>query len=172
MVSSPADLTINVVELLRDPGARKSVAGEFDAAALGADHPAITGPLVVSIELESSLDEVAANGDVVVPWQRPCRRCLRELSADQRVPLSERFSDDPDLIATEVVAPIERGEVDLATLVRDEVLLTVADEPLCSPDCAGLCPTCGAVLADGPCGCPPSSGDERWSVLDELRQPE
>ena len=30
----------------------------------------------------------------------------------------------------------------------------------------------GAVLADGPCGCPPSSGDERWSVLDELRQPE
>ncbi|MEA4815138.1 MAG: DUF177 domain-containing protein [Oscillospiraceae bacterium] len=38
---------------------------------------------------------------------------------------------------------------------------------LCSPDCKGLCPRCGANLNLGPCGCKKET-DSRWSALDSL----
>jgi uncharacterized protein len=38
-------------------------------------------------------------------------------------------------------------------------------QPLCRPDCAGLCPTCGADLNQGPCQCGTAAVDERWSGL-------
>ena len=61
------------------------------------------------------------------------------------------------------------GQIDLAPMVREEVLLAVPDGPLCRPDCPGLCPICGADLAEGPCGCDTTERDERWAVLDQLR---
>ena len=65
--------------------------------------------------------------------------------------------------------PIENGQLDLAPMVREEVLLGVPDAPLCRDDCAGICPSCGADLNDGPCGCTTTVRDERWAVLDQLR---
>ena len=54
-------------------------------------------------------------------------------------------------------------------MVREDVLLGVPDAPLCRADCPGLCPVCGADLADGPCDCDTTVRDERWAVLDQLR---
>ena len=54
-------------------------------------------------------------------------------------------------------------------MVREEVLLGVPDAPLCRPDCAGLCPTCGADRNVGPCDCDTAVRDERWAALDQLR---
>lgn len=60
-------------------------------------------------------------------------------------------------------------QLDLAPLARDAVLLGLPLAPLCRPDCAGLCPTCGAELADGDCDCAPAPPDARWAALDALR---
>ena len=60
--------------------------------------------------------------------------------------------------------PIEHGQLDLAPMVREEVLLGVPEAPLCRPDCPGLCPTCGADLQTGPCGCSTEVRDERWAA--------
>ena len=38
---------------------------------------------------------------------------------------------------------------------------------LCSEDCKGLCPRCGANLNDGPCGCK-REVDPRLAVLAKL----
>ncbi len=63
------------------------------------------------------------------------------------------MSDDPGRTVDPEAFPIERGQLDLAPMVREEVLLGVPDAPLCRDDCAGICPECGADLAAGPCGC-------------------
>lgn len=63
-----------------------------------------------------------------------------------------------------------RGEMlDLQPLVRDALLLELPLAPLCSEDCKGLCPNCGADLNDGPCSCDTRPADPRWSVLDSLK---
>ena len=62
--------------------------------------------------------------------------------------------------------------MDLLPLARDAVLLNLPLAPVCRPDCAGLCPTCGADLNEGPCLCLPVSSNGRWAALDALRGPE
>jgi uncharacterized protein len=43
-------------------------------------------------------------------------------------------------------------------------------QPLCRPECRGLCPDCGSNLNLGPCSCPMKSAEPRWRALTELRQ--
>jgi uncharacterized protein len=66
--------------------------------------------------------------------------------------------------------PILGDHLDLEPLAREAVVLSLPLVPLCRPDCAGLCPTCGADRNAGPCACPPPDGDPRWSALDALRR--
>jgi len=49
------------------------------------------------------------------------------------------------------------------------VLLAVDELRLCRPDCPGLCPVCGRDVSVEPCDCDATLVDERWSVLDQLR---
>ena len=54
--------------------------------------------------------------------------------------------------------------------MREAVLLELPDAPLCRPDCAGLCPTCGTNLNTGTCDCTAPAGDARWAALDDLKR--
>ncbi|MFZ9157663.1 MAG: YceD family protein, partial [Ilumatobacteraceae bacterium] len=65
--------------------------------------------------------------------------------------------------------PIENDQIDLATMVRESVLLDLPDSPVCRPDCAGLCPACGADRNLGDCGCRIETPDPRWAGLDAIR---
>ncbi|MFO7841307.1 MAG: DUF177 domain-containing protein, partial [Fidelibacterota bacterium] len=41
---------------------------------------------------------------------------------------------------------------------------------LCSPDCKGLCPICGANLNHMNCSCKTENYDPRWDKLKELKK--
>ena len=49
--------------------------------------------------------------------------------------------------------------LDLRESVREALLLELPITPYCREDCPGLCPSCGAELALGPCGCTAASSD-------------
>jgi uncharacterized protein len=61
------------------------------------------------------------------------------------------------------------GILDVAPLVRQEVILATPIGVLCRPDCAGLCPTCGRNLNDGPCDCDHDAIDPRLAALKQLK---
>jgi len=77
--------------------------------------------------------------------------------------LYQRIVTDPE--AFEIVG----DQLDLRDVVRELLLLDVPSTPLCQPDCAGLCRTCGANLNDTACACDGPPADPRWSALDQLR---
>ena len=108
------------------------------------------------------------SGTIDVPWRGVCRRCLTPLEAVLHVAVRDRYTADPT--PDDDAFEIDRGQIDLASMVRDEVLLALADERVCRDDCPGLCPVCGHDLSLGPCGCDAATVDDRWSVLDELRE--
>jgi uncharacterized protein len=58
--------------------------------------------------------------------------------------------------------------LDLTEAVRQYRLTAEPMQPLCKPDCLGLCPHCGYNLNEGPCGCPRQETDARWAALAEL----
>ena len=121
---------------------------------------------VTLVPFEGGID---VEGTVTAPWVGTCRRCAEPVSGTLRLAVHERYADaqlsgpsDEDLY------PISDDTVDLGPLVRDAVVLELPMAPLCRPDCAGLCPSCGADRNAGDCGCV-APRDPRWANLDVLR---
>jgi uncharacterized protein len=94
------------------------------------------------------------------------------------------FAVDRDPLTGEPVEGIEpdtfmvddRQHLDLSEAVRQYEMAALPIQPVCREDCAGLCPTCGKDLNQGPCGCSRETDDSRWGTLaglaEQLRQEE
>jgi uncharacterized protein len=97
-----------------------------------------------------------------------CRRCLATVTAEVGDDVRLLFTEDEDNDDPSAVAiPPRAGELELADVIREALILAAPEFPLCREDCRGLCPRCGADLNDGPCGCRPE-GDPRWAALQGL----
>jgi uncharacterized protein len=92
------------------------------------------------------------------PIERSIEVDLQELYA---YPGHERDDDDADL------PELEGDLLDLEPVLRDAVVLALPLQPLCRNDCPGLCPECGARLADDP-GHGHESTDPRWAAQQGL----
>lgn len=160
-------LVVNVVELLRRPGSSKDVdatvaVDDFDFR----DDRVLSTPIVVHLRLESLSNGITVSGNATGEWAGECRRCLKPVAKPLRADIDELYQlvlEDPDAYA------IDHDQVSLLPMLRESLLLALPLAPLCREDCPGLCATCGADLAEGPCACSPGPVDDRWSALDELR---
>ena len=163
-------LVVNVVELLRSPGTGKDVDVSVDAADLDfGDARVVDEPVTVQLRLESLSNGITVAGSIAATWAGECRRCLAPVRERMTVEVDELYQrnlEDPD------AHPIANDQIDLVPMVRENVLVALPLGPLCRPDCPGICPQCGADLADGPCGCEVPTGDPRWAALDALRRPD
>ncbi|MEQ1700487.1 MAG: DUF177 domain-containing protein [Ilumatobacteraceae bacterium] len=162
-------LRVNASELLRRPGSQKDVELQSSLEELEVHDPsrfADDAVVDVRLRLEALTDGIVVDGELSVPWHGVCRRCLADTGGVQVSEVHElyqRVVTDPE--AFELVG----DQLDLRDAVRELVLLDAPSTPLCRPDCAGLCLTCGANLNDRACGCTAAPADPRWSALDGLK---
>ena len=100
----------------------------------------------------------------------PCMRCLGEAALETEVDareVAQENTDDDDLRSPYV----ENEELDLGRWAHDAAVLTIPTQFFCRPDCAGLCPVCGASLNDAD----PAdheheqATDPRWAALKDLK---
>ncbi len=162
-------LSVNAAELLRRPGMQKDVELQVPLVDLDVQGDARfddASEVDVVLHLESLSDGIVVDGRVSVPWHGTCRRCLEPtdgVSVSDVHELYQRVLTDPD--AFEIVG----DQLDLRPIARELVLLDAPATPLCRPDCAGLCATCGKNLNEGGCDCTPPPADPRWAALDQLK---
>lgn len=106
-----------------------------------------------------------------------CSRCLSDISYPLNLTFQEEYLPTVDASTGELLPPpadpdiflIDSQQVlDLREAVRQYRLMAEPMQPLCRPDCLGLCPRCGYNLNQGPCGCPDQEVDARWAALAEL----
>ena len=102
-----------------------------------------------------------------------CARCLIETDCSVQMEFEEEFIAvvDPNTGARVHLSKDEEAfrigpdfVLDLREPIRQYGLMAEPLKPLCLPDCAGLCPSCGSNLNEGACGCAPAV-DQRLSVL-------
>ena len=108
-------------------------------------------------------------GDVNTALSTECVRCLDTFRLPLRIRLEELFSltfGPHTSDAVYVVAP--DGTVDLTLPLREQILLVQPIQPICQPNCKGLCSTCGKNLNEGPCNCEDESIDPRLATLKAL----
>ena len=98
----------------------------------------------------------------------PCMRCLEPGGPTLEVDAREVHQPGA---GDELESPYvdDEGELDVHAWARDALALAMPAQLTCRPDCAGLCPECGANLNDEPDHRHESGPDPRWSKLSELR---
>ncbi len=161
-----ATLTVNVRELLHQPGAHKHVVLRGPVPDLATPvarvDPAV--PVTVDAEIESVVEGLLVSGHVSARATLECGRCLRPVEQDLLVEVRELFALDPRKSEDEGYAVLPDDRLPLETMARDAIVLAFPAAPLCRPDCAGLCPECGADRNATDCGHRPAT-DPRWSTL-------
>lgn len=146
------------------------------------DFPAEAGKLRKPVHLDAQVrkvgHEITIAGRLSTRIEVVCARCLKPHDevldeAFEVVYFPQPGSSEPDaeveLSEGELDCYYYEGEtISLLDVVRDQVLLMIPVKPLCDPNCAGLCPTCGKNLNLGPCECAPQIGDSRFAALGQL----
>ncbi len=115
---------------------------------------------------------VLVTGSAVAPLAGECSRCLDPLTDEISVSFQElyRYLPDPGEDESDDEERFLDGDfLDLEPAFRDAVVLALPLSPLCRDDCPGLCPDCGAKLADvGPDHGHGEAVDPRWGALAKL----
>jgi uncharacterized protein len=126
-------------------------------------------PIEVELRLEAVMEGVLASGVTWVKLAGECARCLDPLEDDLEVTFQELYVY-PESDAEEDEASRLDGEfLDLEPTIRDAVVLALPFQPVCMPDCQGLCLDCGARLSDNPGHTHEESVDPRWAALSALK---
>ncbi len=113
--------------------------------------------------------EAVVRASVVLECARCLRRYTEHLESEFRI-MVQRGGSRPEGEEEEDVKVVAQDAeyVDITQEVHDFVLLSVPMKPLCSEDCKGLCPVCGADLNEIECGCRRERIDPRWEALTKI----
>jgi len=155
-------IAVNVAQLLRDPvGSTRSYALDEREPEL-AEELGLTSPIVGTLKLTRTNHGILADVRYRVDSEQECGRCLEPAFSTVESEVSEQYlpslnivTGQPVVIEADPEEPrvTENHEVDVTDLVRQDIVLQQPLQPLCQPDCPGLCQQCGAVLSQGECGC-------------------
>jgi uncharacterized protein len=120
---------------------------------------------------------VRAQAEVLI--EDNCSRCLAPFAYPQHIEFEEIFAQTYDVTTGAKLAPPEDEEaftisashtIDITEAVRQYSEVAAAMQPLCRPDCPGICPECGQDLTIAPCRCETASVDSRWAALAALER--
>jgi len=64
--------------------------------------------------------------------------------------------------------PSNAVEIDITAMLREMIVLQHPIKMVCSENCSGLCPQCGADLNNEECRCASGNIDPRWEQLRKL----
>lgn len=96
-----------------------------------------------------------------------CDRCGKEFLQEKEVSYSCMLAEELQNEDSDEIVLLEDGRVDVGDLARTEFILGMDTKTLCSEDCKGLCPRCGADWNIGPCSCK-KEPDPRMAALAKL----
>lgn len=114
------------------------------------------------IRLQSVGDTVVVRGDVSTTADTKCVRCLKPVKVPVSGEVNAVYENNPELLkpAVEFMGSEDEGityfdgeHVRPNPQIREAIMVELPPLPVCSEDCKGLCPGCGADLNLEECRC-------------------
>ena len=161
-------MVIDVRPILHTTGKRLDFRFDLDLSDLEFDgrYP-VSRPVLVEGEVRNTADLLELALTVRTTLDAVCDRCgkefLLEKEAEYRCMLAEELQNEE----SDEIVLLEDGKTDAGELARTAFILGMDSKTLCSEDCKGLCPRCGADLNLGPCSCK-REPDPRLAALASL----
>lgn len=157
-------LLLNLRQLQTEP---LELSGELPVAELDLGREDIvlhlTHPLAYELSVTNLEDAVLVQGELRLPLDCECVRCLTRFPLEVELP---DFALHLPLSGEEAV-PVADDCVDLTPFLREDILLTLPQHPLCKPDCRGL----SQLAAGGASGqtSQTNAGASAWAALNKLK---
>ncbi len=138
-------------------------------------------PVTGVIEVTNSGSLLLIHGKVKTEIRLQCGRCVSDMIMPVEGEIDEQFRlvhlgdsivampEDEEDTDQELV---NNNILDLEELIRQNLLVGIPIQPLCTPDCKGLCPTCGQNLNAEQCNCPPETRESPFQALAGLLEDE
>ena len=165
-------MLLSLTKLIDRPGESIpfETALDFSNLDFGGNCPA-DEPVTASGLIRNSAGVLRLSARLTTTLHCVCDRCTKPFSLPLDLPAEAVLTADEDADEDGDLQTFSLRD-DCADL--DEILTTafvfgMPTKLLCDPDCKGLCPTCGADLNDGPCGCS-KPVDPRLAALAQLLQ--
>jgi uncharacterized protein len=117
--------------------------------------------------VENRAGVVTLSGEARFVLSAPCDRCTEQFSREMQVPFRHTLvtslndDDNDDFVL------VENKKLDLDSLIREDIILSLPTQLLCSEECKGLCPICGINLNIKQCACK-KPVDARMAALLQL----
>lgn len=97
-----------------------------------------------------------------------CGRCLKEFGQPLAIDFTELYAFTKDSVTESGLLVPESGKINLEPLIYEEMVLAFPMNPVCRPDCKGLCPVCGNDLNETTCHHEDEDVDPRLDKLKSL----
>ncbi len=101
-------------------------------------------------------------------YSAPCDRCASPTERELTENVYHVLVSELDGEETEEMVLLDDLCLDLAELVRTDLILSFPTKYVCSKECKGLCPVCGKNRNEGDCGCAQGTVDIRLEKLKQL----
>ncbi len=175
----------------------KELGREFLSEVLAEEDPALgfrpTGTAQLVVFFEKLPGKIFLEGKTTLPLKVACKRCLAEVElklpisfrlflvstvAPRQTDLKEKRSsgsrDEEGLAASfDIDSADEEAfdgkQIDLSSIIREQILLSLPMDWLCKEECKGLCAICGKDLNVDECGCERRASDPRWAALKDMK---
>lgn len=141
---------------------------EFDHSSVQVDDDLTIRDLNGELRLTRASQGLYVEGTLRGTLELECARCLAAFDQELAPGIHELYvypaqrADDP------VLAIPESAILDLRPLLREMMLLEIPTQPICRPDCKGLCPVCGQNRNEQDCEHPQETIDPRLAPLQSL----
>ena len=161
-------MRLDLRPILRTPGA--SLPFQFQLDLSGMDFYGarpFAHPVRVSGAVRNMAGALSLEGTAETTLELVCDRCLKHFSQPLALPVSTLLAEELEDEENDEIVLLQDGAADLDEIFTTALVLSMDAKHLCSEDCKGLCPTCGADLNLGPCQCR-KEPDPRFAALAQL----
>ena len=158
-------MRLNVKKIINAPGERMEFSFEMDLSDVefGGLYP-IRKPVVVTGNVKNIAGMLLLEFQASTVLSSVCDRCMKAFDNPKTVTYQCMLADEVQDEENDDIVLLEKDQVDLGDLAKTVFILEMDTKTLCSEDCKGLCPKCGADLNQGSCGCKPDT-DPRLAAL-------
>ena len=148
------------IDRLPQEGLKVSKDFDFLSVDLVEESAVLLEPVRAEVTVRKVSDEILIKGRLTVRLTFACSRCL----TPYEYPVDSCFDlvylpEEMDLVKEELdEEDISRmfynnRQIDLKSVVLEQINLTFPPKPLCSPNCEGICAVCGKLRRHGRCDC-------------------
>ena len=161
-------MRLNVNRVLHTPDSGEDFHFTMDLSDLdfGGEKP-VCQPVVVDGRVQNKAGMLLLELQTSTTLRCRCSRCLEPFDLPKRTDYSCVLAEERQFEDSDDIVLLDHDEVDLDDLARTAFILDMDTVVLCSPDCKGLCPGCGANLNFEPCRCKKQT-DPRLAALAKL----